>query len=64
MPLGVASLVMTIMAKDAPTEEESAKKLKTAKICNIIGTIGGVVIYALYIFLMVVGMLLGDGGAA
>jgi hypothetical protein len=43
MPLGVASLILTILAKDAPTVEEEAKKLKTAKTLNLVGTIVGVV---------------------
>jgi uncharacterized membrane protein YvbJ len=48
MPLGIAGLVMTIFAKDASTAEEEAKKLKTAKTCNLIGTIGSAVFYVLY----------------
>jgi len=56
MPLGIAGLVLTIMAKDAPSETEEAKKLKTAKTCNIIGSIGGV-IYILICF--VLGVIIG-----
>ena len=41
MPLGIAGLILTIFAKDAPSAEEEAKKLKTAKTCNLIGSIGG-----------------------
>jgi len=47
MPLGIAGLLMTIFAKDAPSAEEEAKKLKTAKTCNLIGTIGGAVWFIL-----------------
>ena len=49
MPLSIASLIMTIQAKDAPTAAEEKKKLKTAKICNLIATIGGAVFYICYI---------------
>ena len=42
-PLGIASLILTILAKDAASAEKEAKTLKTAKTCNWIGTIGGIV---------------------
>ena len=55
-PLGIAGLVLTILAKDAPSAEEEAKKLKTAKTCNLIGTIGG----AVYILgCIIVGVIVG-----
>ena len=55
-PLGIASLVLTILAKDAPSAEEEAKKIKTAKTCNLIGTIGG----AVYILgCIIVGVIMG-----
>ena len=44
--LGIASLILTIMAKSATSPEDEAKKIKSAKICNIIGTVGGVIIFA------------------
>ena len=44
--LGIASLILTIMAKCATSPEDEAKKIKSAKICNIIGTVGGVIIFA------------------
>ncbi len=53
-PLGLAALIITILAKDAPTAEEESKKLKTAKTCNLIGTIGSAVIVILYIVFFVV----------
>ncbi len=56
-PLGIAALILTVMAKDAPTAEEEAKKLKTAKTCNIIGTVGGVVIEILVFVLTFLGIL-------
>ena len=43
-PLGVVSLIMTILAKNASTDEDENGKLKTAKICNLIGSIGGFII--------------------
>ena len=61
MPLGIVSLIMTVAAKDAPTAEEEAKKLKAAKICNLIATIGAVVIYVIYFAAMVVLALFGTG---
>ena len=55
-PLGIAGLVLTILAKDAPSAEEEAKKIKTAKTCNLIGTIGG----AVYILgCIIVGVIMG-----
>ena len=56
MPLGIAGLLFTIFAKDAPTAEAEAKKLKTAKTCNLIGTIGGVIYIAVC---LVIGILAG-----
>ncbi len=58
-PLGIASLIFTVIAKDAPTAEEEAKKLKTAKTCNLIGTIGGGVFIILYIVFVVLVTMLG-----
>lgn len=43
-PLGIAGIILAVMAKDAPTDEEEKKKLKIAMILNIIGTAGGAVI--------------------
>ncbi|MBQ8731357.1 MAG: hypothetical protein IJY82_00820 [Oscillospiraceae bacterium] len=40
---GVISLILTIVAKNAQTDEDAAKKLKIAKILNIIGIIVTVV---------------------
>ena len=57
MPLGVAALILTVLAKDAPTAEEEAKKIKTARLCNIIGTVSAVVLFIVYIVLIVVGAL-------
>ena len=57
MPLGVAALILTVLAKDAPSAEEEAKKIKTARLCNIIGTVSAVVLFVVYIVLIVVGAL-------
>ena len=54
MPLGIASLVMTILAQNASDAEDEAKKLKTAKTFNLIATIGGAVIIIVYIIIVVV----------
>ena len=57
MPLAVASLIMTVLAKDAPSAADEEKKLKTAKICNLIATIGGAVFYIFYVVLVALGTL-------
>lgn len=59
MPLGVVSLIMTIMAQNATSAYDEASKLKTAKVCNLIGTIGMGVFVILYILLIVVGVVAG-----
>ena len=58
-PLGIASLVMVVLAKDAPSIEDEAKKLKTAKICNAIGTIGGFVGIVVYVAFVVAAAMSG-----
>ena len=60
-PLGIAGLIMTILAKDAPSAEEEVKKLKSAKICNLIGTIGGALVVIVYIMIVVVGAIASSG---
>ena len=57
VPLAIVSLIMTVTAKDAPSAAEEQKKLKTAKICNLIATIGGAVFYLCYLALVVIGSL-------
>ena len=58
MPLAIVSLIMTVTAKDAPSAQEEAKKLKTAKTCNLIATIGTAVFYVVYFVIMfIIGML-------
>ena len=56
MPLAIVSLIMTVLAKDAPSAAEEEKKLKTAKVCNLIATIGGAVFYLFYIVLIAIGV--------
>lgn len=57
-PLGIGALVCTLLAKDAADDEAEHKHLKTAKTCNMIGTIGGAVVIVLYfIFVFAVGFL-------
>jgi len=55
-PLGIAGLILTLLAKDAHSAEEETSKLKTAKICNLIGTIGAAVFVVLYIVLFAIGI--------
>ena len=57
-PLGIASLILTILAKDAEPEK-SRSHLKIAKILNLIGTIGGALIYIAYIVFTVIMVILG-----
>jgi uncharacterized membrane protein YvbJ len=59
MPLGIASLIMTVLAKDAPSAEDEEKKLKIARICNLIATISCVVFFIFYILIVVVGAITG-----
>lgn len=58
-PLGIASLIITILAKDAPSAEDEAKKIKAAKTCNLIGTIGGAIFNFIYVVFVVVTTLMG-----
>lgn len=48
-PFGVWALVMTILAKNAPSAEEEHRKLRIARTVNIVSTILGVVMYIVYI---------------
>ncbi len=58
-PLGIGALVCTLLAKDAADDEAEHKHLKTAKTCNMIGTIGGAVGVILYFLLFVIGTIAG-----
>ena len=49
--LGIIALVLTILAKGESTAAGERKKLKTARILNLIGTIGGVLITLISIVL-------------
>ena len=42
-PLGIASLILTILAQSAATAADEESKLKTAKTLNLIGTIVGAI---------------------
>ncbi len=42
--LGIVSLVLVVLAKDAPSAQDEAKKVRGAMICNLIGTVGGIVV--------------------
>jgi uncharacterized membrane protein YvbJ len=56
---GIISLIMTILAKNADTDESERSKLKTAKILNIIGIIITSVYVLLYVVIFVFSVLLG-----
>lgn len=45
--LGIVSIIMVVLAKDAPSAQEEAKKVRCAMICNIIGTVGGIIVTVL-----------------
>ncbi len=56
-PLGIASLILVIMAKEAPTAESEQSRIKAAKTCNIVGTVSALVIafaYLIFYLLIVV----------
>lgn len=61
---GIISLIMTILAKNADTDESEHSKLKTAKILNIIGIIITSVIALLYAVIIVFSVLLGTAFGA
>ena len=52
MPLGIASLILTITAQDAKTDEDEANALKKAKTCNIIATVLASVFYVFALGMM------------
>ncbi len=59
---GVLSLVFTILARDAATDDDEKSKLQIAKILNIIGIVISVIfllILLLYIFILI--LILGAG---
>ena len=63
MPLGVASLIMTIVAQGAATLDEENKKLKTAKTLNLISTIGGgIIVIAYFVIIFAIAMTEGMSG--
>lgn len=50
LPLGIVGLVFTLTAKNEFTPEGQEKKLKYAFICNLIGTIVGLIVEVIYFF--------------
>lgn len=44
---------MIVLAKDAPSAQDEAKKVRGAMICNIIGTVGGILVMIIYIAVVV-----------
>ena len=57
MPLGIASLILTISAQDAKTDEEEASALKKAKTCNVVATVLAAVGFAFIIGVMMLPLL-------
>ena len=45
--LGIVSIIMVVLAKDAPSAQDEAKKVRGAMICNIIGAVGGIIVTVL-----------------
>ncbi len=57
MPLGIASLIMVLTAKDAPDDATAAKRNKSAMICNIIATVvGGIYFIGCFVYGVLVGL--------
>ncbi len=59
VPLGIAGLILTLIAKDAHTAEDEAKKIKSAKVCNLIGSIAAILVIILYVAFFALGILAG-----
>ena len=53
-PLGIVATLFTALATDAKTDEDERKKLRIAKILNIIGIVGAVVVWIFYFVFVVV----------
>ena len=51
-PIGIAAIVFTLLANDAKSDEDEQKKLRTAKILNIIAMVFGALILIFYIFVV------------
>lgn len=51
LPLGIVGLVFTLTAKNEATPEARDKKMRTAAILNIVGTVAGFVV-CVFSFLM------------
>jgi uncharacterized membrane protein YvbJ len=56
---GIIAIIMTVLAKSADTDEDESRKLRTAKILNILGVILGFVISVAYIVIIVVAGIMG-----
>ena len=63
MPLGIVSLIMTVMAQNATSAQDEIDKLKTAKICNLIGTIAVGIFVVIYIVLVGLAVVVGVSAA-
>ena len=50
LPLGIVGLVFTLTAKNEFTPEGQEKNLKNAFVCNLIGTIVGLIVEVIYFF--------------
>lgn len=53
-PLGIVGLILTLLVSGAETEEKAQKLVRWTSHLNLIGTVGGVLLLLLYIFLSVV----------
>ncbi len=56
-PLGIVSLILTVIAQDTADDEKRKKFSRSALICNIIGTAICVLLCVVYIVLIVAGVL-------
>jgi heme/copper-type cytochrome/quinol oxidase subunit 2 len=61
--LGIIALVFTLQAKSAFTQQDFDAKMRTAKICNIIGLIGGALsVVFMIIYFVVIAAAIGSIG--
>ncbi len=56
-PMGIAALIFAAKARDAATAEEEKKKLKTAKVLNLIPTILYIILIAFYIVFIILALI-------
>lgn len=61
--LGIIALVFTILAEGAVSADDEQKKLRTARILNVIATVIGIALVGLFIILVALGIVTSVSGA-